>query len=213
MATIAPSPQQTCTTNQADASSARLPLHVGVEDDDLLLIRRVAAHDRQAFEALYYRYARRLAGYLTKLLKQQEVIEEVVDDVMLVVWQNAARFDCTSRVSTWMYGIARNKAMKALTKVVNKPLVRPSADVAEGRRHQEDPEALLTRQELERTLASALQILSPEQRAVVELTFYHACSYQEIATITGCPVNTVKTRMFYARRRLAQFLVDGRNES
>src|SRR5262245_19495587 len=119
MARIAPTSQQTRPTNDPDASSVMLPLHAGGEDDDLLLIRRVAAHDRQAFEALYYRYARRLAEYLSKLLKQQEILEEVVDDVMLVVWRNATRFDSTSRVSTWIFGIAHNKAMKALSRGVN----------------------------------------------------------------------------------------------
>jgi RNA polymerase sigma-70 factor (ECF subfamily) len=70
----------------------------------------------------------------------------------------------------------------------------------------EGPEGVVTRQEFCRTLTHALATLSPEQRAVVELTYYHAYSYQEIAEITGCPVNTVKTRMFHARRRLAQLL-------
>lgn len=177
------------------------------ETDDLILIRRVAGHDRQAFEALYYRYARRLSGYLTKLLKQREMIEEVVDDVMLVVWQNAARFDGSARLSTWIFGIAHNKALKALTRPVNKPSVMPPAPTEEGS-SRANPEEILTRQELGRTVAGALQTLSPEQRAVVELTFYHACSYREIAVITGCPVNTVKTRMFHARRRLAQVLAE-----
>jgi RNA polymerase sigma-70 factor (ECF subfamily) len=70
----------------------------------------------------------------------------------------------------------------------------------------DDPEGIMTRQELGQTLAQALEALSPEQRAVVELTYYHEHSYQEIAAITGCPVNTVKTRMFHARRHLAQLL-------
>lgn len=174
-------------------------------DEDLVLMRRVAARDRQAFEMLYQRYARRLAGYLTKLLHQQELVEEVLDDVMLVVWQNAARFDPTARFSTWLFGIAHHKAMKAWGRSANKPLPLPPLRPDEES-DQDNPENILTTQELGRTLVQALASLSPEQRAVVELTFYHACSYQEIAEITGCPVNTVKTRMFHARRRLAQYL-------
>jgi RNA polymerase sigma-70 factor (ECF subfamily) len=174
-------------------------------DEDLVLMRRVAAGDRQAFEILYRRYAPRLAGYLTKLLHQRELVEEVLDDVMLVVWQNAARFDPTVRFSTWLFGIAHHKAMKAWGHAANKPLPLPPLrhDVESD---QENPEQILTDQERDRTFVQALESLSPEQRAVVELTFYHACSYQEIAAITGCPVNTVKTRMFHARRRLAQYL-------
>jgi RNA polymerase sigma-70 factor (ECF subfamily) len=170
-----------------------------------MLIRRVAVKDRQAFEVLYHRYARRLYGYLSKLIKRPDVIEEVLDDTMLVMWQNASRFNYTSRLSTWLFGIAYYKAMKALARASKEP-VDLLPDVPEWS-DQNDPEGIMTRQELGRTLARALGALSPEQRAVVELTFYHECSYQEIAAITKCPVNTVKTRMFHARRCLAQLLV------
>jgi RNA polymerase sigma factor (sigma-70 family) len=175
------------------------------EHDDLVLIHRVAAKDRQAFETLYQRYARRLYGYLAKFIWQPEVVEEVLDDVMLVIWQNASRFDHSSRLSTWIFGIAHHKALKTLARSSRErpdllPPAREWSDV-------DDPEGIMTRQELGQTLAQALDALSPEQRAVVELTYYHEHSYQEIAAITGCPVNTVKTRMFHARRHLAQLLV------
>jgi RNA polymerase sigma factor (sigma-70 family) len=175
----------------------------GLEEDDLILIRRVAAKDRQAFEVLYHRYAPRLYRYLSKLISQKELIEEVLDDVMLVVWQDASRFNHTSRISTWMFGIAYRKALKALSRSANQSPDVPLATQEEWI-DREDPEAAMTRQELHRTLARALETLSPELRTVVELTFYHGRSYQEIAEITACPVNTVKTRMFHARRRLAQ---------
>jgi RNA polymerase sigma-70 factor (ECF subfamily) len=174
-------------------------------DEDLVLIRRVARHDRQAFEILYHRYARRLASYLARLLRQRELVEEVLNDVMLVVWQNAARFEPTARFSTWLFGIAHHKAMKALGRSANKPLPMLTVPHAEAS-DQDNPEGMMTHQELGHTLTRALSTLSPEQRAVVELTFYHEYSYQEIAEIVGCPVNTVKTRMFHARRRLAQCL-------
>jgi RNA polymerase sigma-70 factor (ECF subfamily) len=165
----------------------------------------VAAKDRQAFEILYHRYARRLYRYLSKLITQRELIEEVLDDVMLVVWQNAARFNHTSRISTWIFGIAYHKALKALTRSSNQSPDMPSA-MPEEWIDREGPEGAMRRQELHSILARALETLSPELRTVVELTFYHECSYQEIAEITECPVNTVKTRMFHARRRLAQLL-------
>jgi RNA polymerase sigma factor (sigma-70 family) len=175
------------------------------DDDDFTLIRRVAANDRQAFEILYYRYGRRLYGYLSKFLRQPETVEEVLDDVMFVVWQKAGRFDYTSRLSTWIFGIAYHKMLKALARAPKAPADPGSA--APECSDQGDPEGIIERQELRQTLAGALQALSPEQRAVVELTFYHEYSYQEIAAMTKCPVNTVKTRMFHARRRLAQLLV------
>jgi RNA polymerase sigma factor (sigma-70 family) len=184
------------------ASPARQP-SASLEEDDLTLIRRVAAKDRQAFEALYHRYAQRLYRYLSKLISQRELIEEVLDDVMMVVWQNASRYNHTSRISTWMFGIAYHKALKALARSSNQSRDVPLA-MPEDWIDREGPDGAMTRQELHRTLARALETLPPELRAVVELTFYQGCSYQEIAEITGCPVNTVKTRMFHARRRLAQ---------
>jgi RNA polymerase sigma-70 factor (ECF subfamily) len=175
------------------------------EDDDLILIRRVAAKDRQAFETLYHRYAPRLSRYLSKLIRQPELVEEVFDDVMLVVWQNASRFNNTCRLSTWIFGIAHNKALKALARSSNRspdvPLTVPEEEIDRGA-----PEEAMARQELGSMVARALEALSPEQREVIELTFYEEYSYQEIADITGRPVNTVKTRMFHARRHLARIL-------
>jgi len=170
------------------------------DDDDLTLLHRIVAKDRQAFETLYYRYARRLYGYLAKLLTQPEVIEEVVDDVMFVVWQQAARFDHTSRLSTWIFGIAYHKALKARARAGHTPPTVPAEEP------QESPEGAMTRHELRATVVQALDTLSPQHRAIVELAFYHEHSYQEIAVMTGCPVNTVKTRMLHARQRLAQVL-------
>jgi RNA polymerase sigma factor (sigma-70 family) len=180
------------------ASPARQP-SPSFEEDDLILIRLVVAKDRQAFEILYQRYAPRLHRYLSNLIRQRELIEEVLDDVMLVVWQNAAHFNQTSRISTWMFGIAYHKALKAFVRPANQSREVPPAMPDQGS-DREGPERAMARQELHRTLSCVLETLSPELWTVVELTFYHGYSYQEIAEITGCPMNTVKTRMFHARQ-------------
>jgi RNA polymerase sigma factor (sigma-70 family) len=174
------------------------------EEDDRELIRRVADKDRHAFEALYQRYGPRLQRYLSRLIERPDVAEEALDDVMLVVWQNAARFNDRSRVSTWILGIAHHKALKARARLAGRRSETPVSDqqIAE----MEGPEDATLRGELDRLLAKGLEALSPEQRAVVELTFYQERSYHEIAEITRCPVNTVKTRMFHARKRLAPLL-------
>ncbi len=175
-----------------------------LEDDDPELIRRVAGKDRRAFETLYERYARRLHRYLGRLIPHPQVTEEVLDDVMVVVWQNASRFNHASKVSTWIFGIAHNKALKARARLSGRMSEQPVSD-----RHAADgdgPEDATIRGELGRAVAQSLEALSAEQRAVVELTFYQGRSYQEIAEIVHCPVNTVKTRMFHARRRLAPLL-------
>ena len=177
------------------------------ERDDTELMLRVAAQDRQAFEWLYHRYAAGLQNYLVKWVGQREVAEEVLNDVMLTVWQTAVRFDSSARLSTWIFGIAYHKALKARAKAHRQtPALPPIApNTLEGA----NPEDLLERQEDRNILAQALTTLSPEQRAVMELTFHQGYSYQEIATIMDCPVNTVKTRMFHARRRLVQSLTNG----
>lgn len=174
------------------------------EEDDPELIRRIAAKDRGAFETLYQRYVPRLHRYLSRQIQSPELTEEVLDDVMLVVWQSAERYNHTSRVSTWIFGIAHHKALKARARVATRPAGTPLSD--EEAAGGEGPEDVTMRGELDRLLARGLAELSPEQRAVVELTFYHGWSYREIAEITRAPVNTVKTRMFHARRRLAPIL-------
>ena len=173
-------------------------------DEEVLLLQRIAAGDRTAFETLYYGYAPRLAGYLARLLWQAEQIEEVLDDVMLAVWQQASTYQSQAQVSTWIFGIAHHKALTARGRASRQAAAPPPAIHSGG--HEESPECLLTRQEQERTVVAAIATLPPEQRAVVELTYYHHCSYQEIAAVMNCPVNTVKKRMFLARRHLAPYL-------
>ncbi|HEX6136495.1 MAG TPA: sigma-70 family RNA polymerase sigma factor [Casimicrobiaceae bacterium] len=190
------------------------------EQEDLELIHAVARRDRRAFERLYYRHSPRLGRYLMRLLRQADAVDEVMNDVMLVVWQNAARFDpAVSRLTTWLFGIAHNKALKSLAQRYARPLEVPldpvdseaqDADAMPEATAQTidagDPERTLLGRELGGALARALERLSPEHRSVIELAFAEDRSYQEIAAITGSPLNTVKTRMFHARRRLAEIL-------
>lgn len=173
-------------------------------NDETLLLRRVATKDRRAFEALYNLYYRRLFGYLLKLTRRAELVEEVLNDVMLAIWKGAASFDGRSRPSTWIFGIAYHKALKALARRPSE--VDGDADGSPEPVDRDEPESLAARRELAGVLGRALGSLSPEQRAVVELTYYYGLAYPEIAEIVGCPVNTVKTRMFHARRRLKELL-------
>jgi RNA polymerase sigma-70 factor (ECF subfamily) len=176
-------------------------------EDETTLLRRIAAKDRRAFEALYHLYHRRLFAYLLKLTRRVDLVEDVLNDVLLAVWQGAPGFDGRSRPSTWIFGIAYHKGLKALARRPPEPppAFENEAELAEPV-ELEGPESLLARRELASALGKAIGALSPDQRAVVELTYYYGRSYQEIAAIVGCPVNTVKTRMFHARRRLKQLL-------
>jgi RNA polymerase sigma-70 factor (ECF subfamily) len=170
--------------------------------DDTSLLRSVARQDREAFEVLYRRYYPRLYRYLLRLVRRSEVVAEIVNDVMMVVWQKAGSFEERSQPSTWILGIAYRKGVKALRTLANQPVVVSPETAASF----EDPEPARRQADLEMgmVLQSVLEGLSPEQRAVVELTYHYGYSYREIAQITGVPVNTVKTRMFYARKRLKE---------
>ena len=175
------------------------------EQDDIGLMHEVAARDRQAFETLYNRHYRNLYAYLFRFLQQRELAEEVVNDVMLVVWVNAARYDPNqSRFATWLFGIANNKMLKARAKKGDK--LAKSSPAIEFSTDPEGPEVLMSREQTGSMVMRALQDLSTEQRNVMELSYYHGFSYQEIAQIVDCPPNTVKTRMFHARKRLERLL-------
>lgn len=173
-------------------------------EDEGALIRRIAGKDKKAFEALYQLYYRRLFGYLVKVTRRVELVEEVLDDVMLAIWSGAHKFDGRSRPSTWIFGIAYHKAIKALAR--RRPEETGGHEDEAARIDHEEPESLMVRRELSGVVGKALASLPAEQRAVVELTYFYGRSYQEISAIVGCPVNTVKTRMFHARRKLRLLL-------
>ena len=171
--------------------------------DDRELLARVAAGDLQAFERMYRLYQPRLTRFLTTLLRRPQLIEEVLDDTMMVVWQTADRFRGSSKPSTWIFAIAYRKAHKARLRWPD-PVEEPEQD----HRVSEDaaPDDELHHQKLHDSLMKAMDQLSADHRAVVDLTYFHGLGYREIAEIVDCPVDTVKTRMFHARRRLKQVI-------
>ena len=176
----------------------------GVEDSEAALVRRVAAKDGAAFELLYRHYYRRLTRFVEQLTHKRHLIDEILDDTMLVVWRKAGSFNGQSRVSTWIFAIAYNELMRAhhrerrasdVEALAEEALTVPSAETA------------CIEDEARSLLRHVIGQLSVEHRAVIELTYFHGFGYKEIAAITGCPLNTVKTRMFHARRRLRALLL------
>jgi RNA polymerase sigma factor (sigma-70 family) len=169
--------------------------------DERGLLARVAARDLQAFERLYRIYQPRLTRFLTTLLRRPQLIEEVLDDTMMVVWQSAASFRGSSKPSTWIFAIAYRKAHKAKARWPE-PVEEPEFDTRVS--NDPGPDDELHHQRLHESLMLAMDQLSPDHRAVVDLTYFHGLGYRDIAEIVDCPVDTVKTRMFHARRRLRQ---------
>lgn len=194
-----------CRTHETQPAAAPVDIFI---DRDAELIGLVAGGDRHAFEVLYRAYFPRLTRFLNRMTRSVQLIEEIVNDVMLVVWQKAGSFDGSCKVSTWVFAIAYRKACKMLSKL-DDPLDHAPDALESGPACQ--PERQLEQLRLEHALGDALDTLPLAQRAAFQLTFYHDMSCAEIADIMDCPVNTVKTRLFHARRRLA-LLFEGQLE-
>lgn len=171
--------------------------------EEMRLISHVAAGDMHAFESLYRAYFPKLTRFLDRLTRRPQLIEEIVNDTMLVVWKKAHTFDLSCKLSTWIFAIAYRKALKALQSL-DDPVECDFEEFSDEAGHEPDNQA--QHHELHELLAQAVDTLSVDQRAVVCLTYFHGLEYKEIADIMDCPVNTVKTRMFHARRQLEAVL-------
>ena len=180
---------------------------VAPQDAELhvLWLERVARRrDRRAFEQLYGEYAPRVFRFVLRTVRDEARAEEVVNDVMVEVWKAAGKFEGRSSLSTWIFSIARHRALNALRgKRITTTDIDEAAGISDDR---EDPMTNTDGALQAKLMREALDQLSPEHREVVELTFYQGLNYKEIATITECPENTVKTRMFHARKKLKPIL-------
>ena len=169
------------------------------ESDDARLIARIVAQDLRAFETLYRAYYPRLTRFLLNILRRAHLAEEVLNDTLMVVWRQPERYNGKSKVSTWIFAIAYRKALKALRRQ-DEPVEDRDAELRAS--PEAGPEQQLGRRQVQEVLLEAISELSSDHRAVVYLTYFHEAGYREIAELMDCPVDTVKTRMFHARRRL-----------
>ena len=171
--------------------------------DEYALLQLIIEGDTSAFEVFYKIYYSKLFRFILRMTHQSESVEELIQETLLVVWEKPEGFNHTSKLSTWIFGIAYNKALKSMSRKTHRSDDVNVDDLSET---IGDPVANPAQNlESEDWLSCALAILPPDQRAVIELTFYHGLPYQDIAKILNCPENTVKTRMFHARKRLQVF--------
>jgi len=171
--------------------------------DEVALIERVAGGDTRAFETLYRHYFPRLVRFIERMTRRPELVEEILNDTMFVVSTSAHKYNRSSKVSTWIFAIAYRKSLKALRDV---DIPVESDESAEAIADPAEPRDEVVQAQLRRVLSEAVDALSANHRAVIELTYFHEIGYREIAQIMDCPVETVKTRMFHARRRLKTLL-------
>jgi len=167
-----------------------------------------------AFERLYRLYERRVYQYVHTLVYDPALAEEIVGDTMLAVWRGAGTFAATSRVSTWIFGIARHKALDAVRRSARRQH-EVDLDGATGFPDPRDrPDEDVLRDQVTKLTQQAMAALTREHQEVLRLVFYEELPYEEIATILGIPTNTVKTRVYYAKQRLKDQLErQGQKES
>lgn len=192
-----PNTSSSCTPTRADTRAAP-------QTSDEALVRSIADGDRRAFETLYMRHRSHVCRFLVRFIGNESVAEEIVNEVFLEVWRHAHRFESKSRVATWLRAIARYKALSVLRRrsvaQLDEDAAAAVADPAD------DPETTMDWQSRNAILKKCLTQLPAAQREIIDLVYYHEKSVEEVAGFVGVAASTVKTRMFYARNRMARLL-------
>jgi RNA polymerase sigma-70 factor (ECF subfamily) len=177
---------------------------IGADQSDYRLIERIASGHELAMHTLYTRHKVRVYRFALRLVNNETVAEDLVGNVFLDVWRKARMFEGRSRVSTWLLAIARHKAIDALNSRSTDPVDEETYDSVED--PSDNPETATEKNQNRAILLNCLVQLSAAHREIIDLVYYHQKSVNEIADITGTNRGTVKTRMFYARKRLAELL-------
>jgi RNA polymerase sigma-70 factor (ECF subfamily) len=184
--------------------AARQGILAAQATSDEMLLERIADGDRTAMHTLYARHNVRVYRFVLRSLRDASAAEDIVSQVFLDVWRTAGQFEGRSQVSTWLLSIARFKALTALRQRrhedIDQENVREIADDADT------PETSLDRSNVSAILRACIDKLSPAHREIIHLVYYHEKSVEEAGEIIGIPQSTVKTRMFYARKQLAELL-------
>jgi RNA polymerase sigma-70 factor (ECF subfamily) len=192
-----------CLREGGAATSPKWAAAAYENSSDKTLIRRIAAGDRSAMRALFARYRVRVYRWLLRLVDDESLAEDLLSEVFLDLWRHAASFEARSSLSTWLLAIARYKALSARRRrtdaELDEAIVSTVPDTAD------DPEVSLQKKNRAEALRQSLLRLS-QHREVIDLAYYHGKSVKEIAEIVSISEATVKTRMFYARRKLAELV-------
>jgi len=172
--------------------------------DDAALMRRIAERDQAALAALFGRYQTRVFRFVLRLVRSEATAEEVTNEVFMEVWRNGHRFEGRSTLSSWILGIAHNKAISSLRKRREEGLDEGAAEqIADD---ADTPEVDLQKQDKGALLKACIARLGTDHREIIDLVYYQEMSVAEAAAVLSIPENTVKTRMFYARKKLSELL-------
>ena len=171
---------------------------------DEALVDRIAEGDKLAMQVLFARHRTPVYRWLLRFVGNETVAEDLLSDVFLDVWRQAGRFEGRAAVSTWLLSIARFKALSARRRRTDAQLDEAiETTVADS---ADDPEVALQKKSRNELLRQALMNLSPEHREIIDLVYYQEKSVDDCARILSIPAATVKTRMFYARKKLAELV-------
>jgi RNA polymerase sigma-70 factor (ECF subfamily) len=182
------------------------PASAAAAASDEILISRIARGEALAMRALFARHQTRVYRWLLRFVRDPAMAEDLLNEVFLDVWRQAGSFAGKSSVATWLLAIARFKAISASRKRVDAQLDEAVAETIPD--PADDAQTLLEREDQRNLLRDALASLSDEHREVLDLVYYHGRPVKDVAEIIGIPEATVKTRMFYARKKLADVLKD-----
>ena len=190
---------------RSGSAAAAVPANAattGEYSSDEMLVTRIAAGDKLAMQALFARHRGSVYRWLLRFVGNETVAEDFLSDVFFDVWQQAGRFEGRAAVATWLLSIARFKALSARRRRTHAELDETiEATVADS---ADNPEIALQKKSRSELVRTALMKLSPDHREIIDLVYYHEKSVEDCALILGIPAATVKTRMFYARKKLAE---------
>ena len=182
-----------------------VPAHAaGEPSSDEMLIARIAGGDRLAMQTLFARHRTAVYRWLLRMVGNEATAEDLLSDVFLDVWRQADRFQARSSVSTWLMAIARFKALSA--RRVRKDAELDETIEATVADPSDNPEIMLQKKNRDALVREALNSLTPDHKEIIDLVYYHEKSVDECAQILGVPSGTVKTRMFYARKKMAEMV-------
>ena len=150
-------------------------------------------------QVLFARHHVRVFRFVLRLVRNDATAEDLISEVFLDVWRQAGKFEGRSAVSTWLLSIARFKALSVLRR-------KPESELDEAAAEADTADVALEKKQKADIIRKCLSGLSADHREIVDLVYYHEKSVEEVAEIVGIPEATVKTRMFYARKKLAELL-------
>ena len=189
---------------RSGSAAAAVPANAattGEYSSDEMLVTRIAAGDKLAMQALFARHRASVYRWLLRFVGNETVAEDLLSDVFFDVWQQAGRFEGRAAVTTWLLSIARFKALSARRRRTHAELDETiEATVPDS---ADNPEIALQKKSRSELVRTALMTLSPDHREIIDLVYYHEKSVEDCALILGIPAATVKTRLFYARKKLA----------